>query len=274
MKNIAIFIFLFLVVLTSCKRKNAVSGLDSSDSLKSQVENIQTSDLNSDSFSEYPVDSLFSNNVLLSGLFHDDEVWASANKEKWYGLFVDNKGFYLASTKIRTSKVYDPLDEDTTTKSGWLVQTDKVDSCIILIVAQPDLNDHRVKQANLSKSQILPGEKISFKFLDVDYQIYAKGRMERINDGSSDVNCTDYKLFVTSIKNGQRITDLLIAHEEFDDCMTTILFAGDIDGDSRLDFVIDASDNYNSSVPSIFLSKPTTEKQLVRFVGGHKSVGC
>jgi hypothetical protein len=45
--------------------------------------------------------------------------------------------------------------------------------------------------------------------------------------------------------DGRRVNQLLVAHENFDDQMTCLIWAGDIDGDDRLDLIINLARHYN-----------------------------
>jgi hypothetical protein len=84
----------------------------------------------------------------------------------------------------------------------------------------------------------------------------------------------NYKLYLTASRNGQSIIELLVAQPNFDDQMIKILFAGDIDGDGFLDLIIDTSRHYNSTIPTLYLSKPAAGGHLVKPVGQHETVGC
>lgn len=53
-----------------------------------------------------------------------------------------------------------------------------------------------------------------------------------------------------------------------------LLWAGDLDGDGKLDFYADVSDHYNSSMPTLFLSSEAKKGKLVKDVAGIRTVGC
>lgn len=59
-----------------------------------------------------------------------------------------------------------------------------------------------------------------------------------------------------------------------DDASPAVLFAGDLDGDGRLDLLFDTTDHYNLSRPTLFLSAPAQAGELVREVARFESVGC
>lgn len=56
--------------------------------------------------------------------------------------------------------------------------------------------------------------------------------------------------------------------------MINLIFVGDIDGDGILDLIIDTSRHYNATSPTIYLSRPADNGEVVKPIGGHTSVGC
>ncbi len=58
-----------------------------------------------------------------------------------------------------------------------------------------------------------------------------------------------------------------------DDAWPTLLFAGDLDGDSELDFIIDVSWHYNMSLPTLFLSS-SGHKGSPAAVAQQVTTGC
>lgn len=67
---------------------------------------------------------------------------------------------------------------------------------------------------------------------------------------------------------------LIAAQLNFDDKMIEIHFAGDIDGDGIIDFIIDTSRHYNQLSPTLYLSKPAKEKGSVIPIAIQNTVGC
>lgn len=59
-----------------------------------------------------------------------------------------------------------------------------------------------------------------------------------------------------------------------DDGMAQLRFVGDLDGDGAFDLIFDASDHYNVSRPTLFLSSQAGTDELVRQVAQYQSVGC
>ena len=225
--------------------------------------------------STFPIDSTFTTKVLTSGIFHGDEVWDNAEKEKWFGLFQNKTGFYIAETKLKTKRVNDGIvDENENEKTGWDVQTENTDTSIILIEKLNFLTPHNVQQAFLSKEQIFPGDTLRINYLGIDYKIFATGGKKKVQNDPEWFEVWNYKLYLTAKIRGKQHKSLLVAQPNFDDQMINLIFAGDIDGDGILDLIINTSRQYNATSPTIYLSKPAENGEIVKPIGGHTSVGC
>ncbi|HEY4555320.1 MAG TPA: hypothetical protein VIG68_02630, partial [Lysobacter sp.] len=59
-----------------------------------------------------------------------------------------------------------------------------------------------------------------------------------------------------------------------DDASPALWFAGDLDRDGHLDLILDATDHYNLSRPTLYLSTQAADGELVRRVAEHEAVGC
>ena len=51
-------------------------------------------------------------------------------------------------------------------------------------------------------------------------------------------------------------------------------FAGDLDGDGKLDLLIDTTHHYNLSEPTLFLSSQAKDGELVHNVASFRTTGC
>ncbi|MCF8254856.1 MAG: hypothetical protein K9I36_15760 [Bacteroidia bacterium] len=223
----------------------------------------------------FPIDSTFTIKVLTVGIFHEEEVWGNADKEKWFGLFKGNAAYYIAETELKTTKVNDQIvDENENEKTGWEVQTVNTDTSIILMEGLNFLTPRNVQQAVLSKDQIFPGDTLRINYLGIDYEIFAIGGKKKVQDDPEWFEVWNYKLYLTATIKGQQHTSLLVAQPNFSDQMINIIFAGDIDGDGILDLIIDTSRHYNATSPTIYLSRPAGNGEVVKPIGGHTSVGC
>ena len=222
----------------------------------------------------FPTDSIYITKVLTTGEFHNDEIWDNVENEEWFGLFKNEKGFYLSRTKIKTKNVFDPILDKENEKTGWEVSTINQDTCLILIESLSCLSNREVQDFKFVKEYIYPGDTLTFKYLGVDYKLFATGGKEKVQEDSEWFEVWNYKLYLTADIKGQKRKSLLVAQPNFDDQMINLIFAGDIDGDGILDLIIDTSRHYNVTSPTIYLSKPADNGEIVKPIGGHTSVGC
>ena len=148
------------------------------------------------------------------------------------------------------------------------------DTSLLLIESLPYLSERKIESYDLPEF-IQPNDTITFKYLNKEYKLFATGGKRKESENSDWYYVWNYKLYLTSIVNGMEQTELLVACSRFDDKMIRILFAGDIDGDEKLDLLLDTSNHYNASSPTLYLSKPAEEEnKIIKPVAIHTSVGC
>lgn len=161
----------------------------------------------------------------------------------------------------------DPILDEEGEKTGWEIATTNAEKPLILMAGLDFLTEREIKSIQLPAKEIFPGDTIAFDYLGRRYILFATG-VKRQSD------ILNYKLYLMADKEAQTITQLLVAQPAFDDEMTDIIFAGDIDGDQFPDLIIDTSGHYNATEPTLYLSRPAESTQLLKIAGQHTSVGC
>lgn len=224
----------------------------------------------------YPDDTNYLAKMLVPGIFHEDEVWEGADRLKWFGLFHKGEKYYLAETDIRTPRVNDViLDDSEDEKTGWSVEVLHPDTAILLVTGLDSLKDKSIEQVSLAKFSLIPGDTLAIHYLGLEYRLYAGGHKRKHSTPDGEwYELWNYRLYLAAKLNGKWVEDLLVAAPNFDDAMIIIQFAGDIDGDKRLDLLIDTSDHYNADCPTLYLSRPAEKGHIIKVVGMHCSVGC
>ena len=271
LSKLNIFLPAFLIFwLSGCS--NPAPKEKSHESIKDQ----DTIQVKSEDPNHFEVDSTgFPINILTTGMFHNDEIWNNAGSMKWIGLFKGADGYYLRNTKVTSVPVHDPvLDENESIMTGWEVSTSGKDTSILLMQALPYLAQRKITAVKLSKTEIYPGEKVSFNYLGIEYELFATGDKEKENPDSDWYIVSNYKLYLSAKIDGKRIKTLLTSHKMFDDAMVNLIFAGDIDGDGMLDLILDNTYHYNMTDPTLYFSRPAGKTQAVKKVGSLASVGC
>lgn len=219
--------------------------------------------------------------ILTAGFHHGYELRKNEDAYKWFGVFENEKGYYLEETKIKTTKVFDPVNDKSNEKSGVTVETINQDKSVLLISGSGFLSDHKIEQATLASDAIAPGDTFSFNFHGNDYKLYVARGIKIIQDEWQHYDVWNYihyataiKLYLSATKNGQPVTDLLLEKSNFDNEKINIIFSGDIDGDGFPDLIIDTSGRGNTINETLYLSKPASGNKLLKVVGEKMSVGC
>ena len=265
-----LFLFLVIFQFLSCvkfKEENVIKKI----AIKKRTEKSEIALTNSkiDNFS-FPVDSTLKVRILELETFHNDEVDPNLGKKIWFGLFKSKDNYTLAETKVTIKHAYDAIiDESEDEQTGWNVSVATKDTCVVLIEKLPYLNNRDISSIILPKS-IYPGDNFKFSFEGIEYVLSATGDKK----GSDWIEVSNYKLYLTSKVNGKEIKDLLVAQKSFDDQMIKIIFAGDIDGDCKLDLIIDTSYHYNLSRPTLYFSKTAEKGKIIKPMGVFSYVGC
>ncbi|KAF2510893.1 VCBS repeat-containing protein [Flavobacterium zhairuonense] len=269
-----ILLFLIIGFQISCnKSETKVKSVAKSNVRLSKEAKVETAESKIDNYS-YPVDSLLKANILWTGLFHGDEVDSNLQKKIWYGLFKSGNNYLFSKTAISINHAFDPvLDEDETEQTGWEVSTEIKDTCVILVEKMPDFADRNVEFVKLPKN-VYPGENYEFQFLGTQYKLFATGKKKKEHPDSDWLVVSDYKLYLTASRNGKVMTELLTAKKNFDDQMVSVVFAGDLDGDGKLDLILDTANHYNVSSLTLYLSKSADKNKIIKPVGVLIFVGC
>ena len=212
--------------------------------------------------------------ILFTGTFHADEVKENVKDLPWLGLFADENGaFVLAETKIIAHRVVDGLldDEENGEKTGWEISTESGQHPTVLISGR-DFDPGKVEAVELP-SGIYPGDSVKFDFNGLRYLLYATGSTF-VDSLAGMTHVSEYNLYIVRADKAGSRRSSLVSHASFDDAMTSILWAGDVDRDGYMDFLIDMSSHYNQRLPTLFLSSPAQSDQVVVRVAEHSSVGC
>lgn len=246
--------------------------IDTISDIEEIVEEIDTITYDTD---YYPIDTLLTTKILIESTFHEDEIDESFLNKEWFALVKNKKEYQLTETKLIAKRIHDVvLDESEKDKTGWKITISSKDTSLLLIEAQPYLSERKIQNYNLPE-YIYPQDTVAFSYQNKAYKLFATGGKRKETESSDWYIVWNYKLYLTTTVNGKEVTELLLSSPQFDDTMVRILFAGDIDGDEKLDLILDTSSHYNASSPTLYLSKPAEEEnKIIKPVGIHTSVGC
>lgn len=215
-------------------------------------------------------DANFKIKMLTPGEFHGEEVIAKSG-ETWLGLFKKGNDFSLLQTKIKVKSVYDPMDYDKKRKkTGKSVEVVETDQPIFLIK-----NADFLKRGNINT------------IFDIDNNTDDKP-MNNVYSRKFKLDKTTYNLFVTTEKekgswldktsrlvlSDGKTEQIIYSQKLCDDCGWGLLWAGDLDGDGKLDLFLDLTNHYNVSHKRLFLSSKAEKGKLIKEIANFRNVGC
>lgn len=199
--------------------------------------------------------------------FHGGEVTAR-DGETWLALVVADGTARLQRTRLKVEAVNDPVLDADDEKTGRSVAAPGVEALVFLrgIAA---LAPGEVSVATPAKADFFTARPFESTLAGKPFRLLAE--------------CTaaDGRCRVILAEGGQRQVLLereALAGEDgkpgFGDGVPQLLFAGDLDRDGRVDLLLDTTDHYNLSRPTLFLSGAAGEGELVRQVAQQELTGC
>lgn len=204
--------------------------------------------------------------LLETGAFHGDEVNARSG-ERWMGIAEESSGVVWRRYILTVRKVEDPIVDGPGEKTGKAVSV-RGPKPVFLIKGL----DH------------LRAAKVETTFSTPLGQRLAEHALPALVLGSR-----SYRLHVTNVKRDDaepsKPSELWLESEGLrqhlytwpdglDDEYCELVWAGDLDGDGRLDLYMRLSDHYNVSERTLFLSSKAGPQRIVEKVAVWITTGC
>jgi hypothetical protein len=193
--------------------------------------------------------------ILVQGLFHEEEVQAHSG-ESWLCLFSTSAQEELRQCTIEVKRAYDPVSED---NSGKEVSLRGGGNALVLARNLPMLRPGPVRTYFLGTAPVRPETHLEVggnRQLKIWLQPEKESYALVLSDGES-----------TQILRGAPAYDT-------EGRPPTLLWAGDMDKDGKLDLLMDITNHYNVSEIALFLSSLAGSGELVGNAGKLRSVGC
>ncbi|MEZ5425194.1 MAG: hypothetical protein R2747_02910 [Pyrinomonadaceae bacterium] len=203
--------------------------------------------------------------ILETGGFHGEEITAKTG-EIWLGLFRQNENFVLLPSVITVEEVNDPIVDGPEDRSGKEVKVLGREAPLFLIRGRGFVQSREVKTVFAGPELINRNFNRDYEFSGQKYNLRVEGEK-----GETPENLNQTSALVLS--RGE-IKQVLYKPEKCDDCVWQINWAGDIDGDGRLDFYMYLTDHYNVARMKLFLSSSAGKGALVKEAAEFVTTGC
>jgi len=225
-------------------------------------------------FPDSPENSL-SYEILAPGSFHGDDVKTGANGEIWFGVFETAQGYELRHAEMVVEAVNDPYidqDEERTARLiyaadavidpgyDWDYQTDRWSS----EEADRLLFFLRPSDSVFEEGPLYPAI--------VDSPAIPPDTTIELGDSGLSLVATDEGLYLSDGCISQRLSDVYP-----NSCgeAVSVVWAGDLDGDGKMDLVLDDQPHYAYRVfYRLFLSSEAESGELVKEVADFTAGSC
>lgn len=212
--------------------------------------------------------------MVMVGEWHGDEVVAE-NNERWLALVKANGGYALQEVTVTVEFVEDAVIDAPPAKTGKKITVPKGVEPLVLLRSLPQLMPGPVVSAELLDEDFHAGRPTGIYFDGVLFELELK--CEERHRGEEQADCP-MQLSGSSIQQALSsypvyrpcAVDQGIASEAF----PQVLWVGDIDRDGRLDLLVDLTDHYNISAPTLLLSSLAKEGELVHPAAVFRTSGC
>lgn len=213
------------------------------------------------------------------GRFHGNEPVAH-DGERWLALRIGAQGAELIETTLQVRAVEDAILDAPGERSGREVRSPLDEAGIVVYLRGAGLRAGPVEQAAVAAAPVdaAPVPARAVALLGQRYRLATRCDtvpFQRI-DAQPQHRC---RLVLGDGTREQALLETIAWHEPglarlVTDASGEVLFAGDLDRDGRLDLVIDLSDHYNVSRPTLLLSSQARSGELVGAAATFEAVGC
>ncbi len=196
--------------------------------------------------------------ILIPDIYHNGEAYYSEESEIWFGLYNERDTFCLKETKANFERVNDPVLDMEDEKTGIQITTEQIEGLIILLDSSFRKMVGRPIRTSLSTPlQMYPGYSVDISLADSPKTI---------------LFTQNSFIWIEADKKRQKLTS--VYPEGLEESLTN-LWAGDLDGDQRVDLIINDINHYSSWINyRLFLSSYAETVELVKEVANLTGQGC
>jgi hypothetical protein len=204
-----------------------------------------------------------------TGDFHGDEVHARSG-QRWLGLYVSNSGSKLVDVPVTVSRVPDILALDDTDRKGKRIQTPGHSKPLFLVRGCPRLKAGDVTTVLGAETALTDRSDMTLRLGSDAYRLWVSTPS---HSESGAIENTDVRLLLSMSGTQQEIYSLRNS-TYLNEPSWSVLWAGDLDGDGRLDLYLSLGAHYNEVVRLLLLSTDRSPGRLVCEAARLRLTGC
>lgn len=213
-----------------------------------------------------------------TGHLHGHESYAQ-DGETWMALITTDDGAELRLIKISVEPVRDfIMGDEEDVKTGRNVSVPGIEETILLLRPTDAFQTGPVKVMYKGRMKSLqPGYKQVWAWNNDEIWILATGNIQLAKKDYVRMRVEDYHLQIAleRYKSNEVLFQSILEGEAVDpDSSPYLIWAGDLDGDEKPDFIFDLTNHFNVSHYALFLSSQAGEGQLVKRVADFRTTGC
>jgi len=212
--------------------------------------------------------------IMRTGSFHGDEVAAKA-AGRWFALVLESDGASLRSINVSVASEHDSMVDNDGQKTGKRVESSPTLEAVILVRGLASLRAGRLPTAVIQQP-VEPNHAVDARFGRGSYRLSVRCADIHAVGGQRQQEC---ELRLESALVNQSLFSYSAYFQGSErywasENPPTVVWAGDLDKDGRLDLLLNTSNHYNVSEMRLYLSSAAKAGHLVAEVASFRSVGC
>ena len=210
--------------------------------------------------------------LLEVGDYHGNEVNARTG-EHWLGLYVTSKGSILKDYILKVTTVRDEIvdNSDPHAKTGKRVSVNRQPDPLLLVKGALPLRPGAVNSVFVGRLSLGSTTNIDLTLGGTSYGLFVK---TTDTSSLSSINRDDAKLILSKGEESEQVIYDLGGNGGETEAYWELLWAGDMDGDNKLDLYVQVGYHYNGTQRKLFLSSQAKKGKLVREVAELETWGC